>query len=124
MRGSKPPFHELRRLQRDFLQLRWEAICARGDGAFFARHIDTSAVTFALGDIPDALIVPGARPAALTNTTVSRRNLPSYVDASSPLLSSWFLFLDAATCGLTTRRHQLTDFGDGMISYDSRRGTS
>lgn len=118
----KPPYYELRQLQREFLQLRWGAICARNDQSFYSRHVDTRAVTFALGDVPDVLKIPGAPTAVASDSSASRHNIPSYVDPSAPLLTSAFLLLDAATCGLMTRSRQLTDFGDGMLAYDASKG--
>ena len=116
---KKPNFAELRELQRSFLQLRWEAICARGDQAFYSRSINTHVVTHALGHIEGAEAL-GAR--TTEARTKVRHNLPSHAAAASPLLSSAFLFVDAVTCCLLTRHRKFSDFGDGMISYNSKQG--
>lgn len=114
---KKPPFASLREFQRQYLQLRWDAICARGDRAFYSRSIDTHVVTYALG--------PGAGAESLgvegsAQADGSRKNPPSNARNVSPILSARFLFFDAATCGLLSRRRKFTDFGDGMLAYNAR----
>ena len=114
MAKLKPLFYELRELQREFLLLRWDAICARGDQAHYARSIDTHIVSHATGHKSNAKNPHSER--------LNFDNLPSFVEASSPFMSSTFLFVDAATCGLLGRRRKFSNFGDGMISYDSANG--
>lgn len=133
---TKPSFKALRELQREFLLLRWSAICARGDQAFYARSIDTHVVTHALGaeGIPDFGL--GERNGTPSDNLGARHSLPSVVEAASPFLPPLFLVLDAASCGLLSRRRRFANFvsessnlpaaiehlcvlqGDGMISYD------
>ena len=99
----KPGSTELRELQRQFLQIRWQAICDRGDQAFYSRTIETAIVANAPGYVGTASA--GARAAK------TRHNLPSNAAAATPLLSSAFLFLDAVSCCLLTRRRKFSDFG-------------
>ena len=128
MTHRKPQFSELRELQREYLQLRWNAVCARNDQSHYARSIDTLVVSHAMGWgrwAINSLTSGGAQVAAgpSAETRLNFENLPSWVDTSmSPFLPSLFLFFDAATCGLLARRRQFTNFADGMISYDADNG--
>lgn len=121
--ARKPPFAQLLELQRKFFALRWKAICDRGDQTFYTRTVDTHVVSFALGhphDIGAHDVIPAgevAQPEA-----AARNNLPSFVEAASPFLSSAFLLIDSATCGALTRHRKFVDFGDGMISYNAKEG--
>lgn len=105
---QKPSVAECRELQRQLLQLRWAAICSRDDQAFYARTINTGVVTNALAS--------AASGAAATDGGGSRHSLPSRAAASSPMISTLSLLLDAASCGLAMRRRRLMNFGDGMLS--------
>lgn len=118
----KPRFAVLRELQREFLQLRWCAISSRGEQAKFSRTIDTHVVTHALG-LRAATDAAGSHGAS-ADSRLNYDNLPSAVISSAFLLSSAFLFADAASCGMLARRRKFRNFGDGMISYDRVNGAS
>lgn len=111
----KPHFSELRELQRQYLQLRWDAICARGDQSFYARSINTHVVSSALGHDVGA-------DASGADSSAARHNLPSYADSAAPLITILNLFVDSATCGFRSRKRRFTDFGDGMLSIDAAEG--
>ena len=119
---QKPLFSHLRELQRQYLLLRWESICARGDQAFYARTIDTHVVTFALGRGLGSEVLGVEGPSVSTDGSAVRSNLPSSARSASPMLSTYFLLMDAASCGLLTQRRRFSNFGDGMISYNESAG--
>ena len=122
MASGKPDSAYLDELQRHFLQLRWDAISARNDHAFYPRDIDVGVALNAMGDTSARNGAPGEL-AAIARAS-GRRNLPSFAKPASPMLSSYTLFMDAATCGLANRRRKISDFGDGMIEYDVDQGGS
>lgn len=112
--ARKPIFRQLLELQREYLQLRWDAIKARGEQAFYSKNVDTHVVTYALSR--------GATDEESHEVDTTRHNLPAHAASASATLTTGFLFIDAATCGLYSRRRKFTDFGDGMVSYNDVNG--
>ena len=116
----KPGHAALRRLQREFLQLRWTAIEARGEEGSFSRTINTQIVTNVEKELSNRTGDQTAAATAASPVKSSRNHLPSHARPASPLITSWFMFGDAASCGLLSRRRRFRDFGDGMLSYNAR----
>ena len=114
----KPKQTTLRQLQRDFLQLRWDAIVARGEQASYSPTIDTRVVTNVRTDAAKPGRSSDVSRAATTVAVSGRSHLPSHAKPTSPFISSSFMFFDAASCGLLSRRKRFRNFGDGMISFD------